>query len=308
MSVMPLSTCATQTLHEKLDCGEITSTVITAQQHNHHFPTHDPMSALCRLEQQQRYASAVNDTPVKTKHYQELSDLTCGTSDDASSSTLLGNESVSYQNTLTTSPNKQDHYRPDNILSTDYFGSTSISPMTVSPSTSTATQIIPILDDRLPSANLQTIQKSINVTNKTLHPPAHYALIETGDDDYCRRSPTASNTDTNNSTIFCLSSQRSSSMIPNTRVNAAAHADYTHSSPANTSTTSTATGSVSKIDLGHLDDEEEAVLEAEIAARRAARRSRRRKHYADTDDEEDHVRIGTRIAEGHRNYQLMQVG
>ncbi|KAI8341139.1 hypothetical protein BC941DRAFT_347147 [Chlamydoabsidia padenii] len=60
-----------------------------------------------------------------------------------------------------------------------------------------------------------------------------------------------------------------------------------------------------RIDLGPLDDEEEAVLEAEIAARRAARRSRRRKHYADTDDEDDQVKIGTRVAEGHRNYQLM---
>ncbi|KAI8086396.1 uncharacterized protein BX664DRAFT_282297 [Halteromyces radiatus] len=66
-----------------------------------------------------------------------------------------------------------------------------------------------------------------------------------------------------------------------------------------------ASTSAARIDLGNLSDEEEAVLEAEIAARRAARRSRRRKHYADTDDEDDHVQIGTRVAEGHRNYQLM---
>lgn len=64
-------------------------------------------------------------------------------------------------------------------------------------------------------------------------------------------------------------------------------------------------GGGTRIDLGPLNHEEEAVLEAEIAARRAARRSRRRKHYADTDDEDDQVQIGTRVAEGHRNYHLM---
>ncbi|CAO3585740.1 unnamed protein product [Absidia cylindrospora] len=68
---------------------------------------------------------------------------------------------------------------------------------------------------------------------------------------------------------------------------------------------SMSSSAAARIDLGNLDDEEEAALEAEIAARRAARRSRRRKHYADTDDEEDQVQIGTRVAEGHRNYQLM---
>ncbi|KAI8344703.1 hypothetical protein BC941DRAFT_478268 [Chlamydoabsidia padenii] len=60
-----------------------------------------------------------------------------------------------------------------------------------------------------------------------------------------------------------------------------------------------------RIDLGQLSDKEEAVLEAEIAARRAARR--RRQHYADSDDDEqnEQIQIGTRVAEGHRNYQLM---
>ncbi|CDH54624.1 phosphatidylinositol-4-phosphate 5-kinase its3 [Lichtheimia corymbifera JMRC:FSU:9682] len=59
-----------------------------------------------------------------------------------------------------------------------------------------------------------------------------------------------------------------------------------------------------------LDPEEQAALKVEIASRRAARRAstRKRRTYADTDDEDDHqdhIRIGTRIAEGHRNYQLM---
>lgn len=61
-----------------------------------------------------------------------------------------------------------------------------------------------------------------------------------------------------------------------------------------------------------LDPEEQAALKVEIASRRAARRAstRKRRTYADTDDEDDHqdhIRIGTRIAEGHRNYQLMYV-
>ncbi|KAI8139047.1 hypothetical protein BJV82DRAFT_522323 [Fennellomyces sp. T-0311] len=63
-------------------------------------------------------------------------------------------------------------------------------------------------------------------------------------------------------------------------------------------------------DLGDLNPEEQAALEAEITARRAARRAsvRKRRTYADidTDDEADHrVTIGTRIAEGHQSYQLM---
>ncbi|KAI9311852.1 hypothetical protein BX666DRAFT_2021189 [Dichotomocladium elegans] len=46
---------------------------------------------------------------------------------------------------------------------------------------------------------------------------------------------------------------------------------------------------------------------AEIAARQAARRAskRSRKTYADEDDEDDRILMGTRVAEGHRNYQLM---
>lgn len=65
------------------------------------------------------------------------------------------------------------------------------------------------------------------------------------------------------------------------------------------------------VDLSDLDTEEQAALEAEITARRAARRaSRRKRTYADRDDDDDlddSVTIGTRIAEGHQNYQLMLV-
>ncbi|KAI9307471.1 hypothetical protein BJ944DRAFT_157993 [Cunninghamella echinulata] len=43
----------------------------------------------------------------------------------------------------------------------------------------------------------------------------------------------------------------------------------------------------------------------ESISKRSIKKIRRRKHYADTDDEEDHIIIGTRVAEGHRNYQLM---
>ncbi|ORZ01468.1 hypothetical protein BCR43DRAFT_434544 [Syncephalastrum racemosum] len=63
------------------------------------------------------------------------------------------------------------------------------------------------------------------------------------------------------------------------------------------------------VDLSDLDTEEQAALEAEITARRAARRaSRRKRTYADRDDDDDlddRVTIGTRIGEGHQNYQLM---
>lgn len=60
-------------------------------------------------------------------------------------------------------------------------------------------------------------------------------------------------------------------------------------------------------DLGALDAEEQAALQAEIAARRAARRaSRRQMSYSEEEDEDDNrVAIGTRVSEGHRNYQLM---
>lgn len=59
--------------------------------------------------------------------------------------------------------------------------------------------------------------------------------------------------------------------------------------------------------IEHLDPDERAALEVEIAARRAARRAshRKRKTYADTDDEDDRIVIGVRIGEGHQNYQLM---
>lgn len=59
-------------------------------------------------------------------------------------------------------------------------------------------------------------------------------------------------------------------------------------------------------DLGELGPEEQAALEAEITARRAARRASRRMHYqCDDENDDNRVLIGTRVAEGHQNYQLM---
>lgn len=59
-------------------------------------------------------------------------------------------------------------------------------------------------------------------------------------------------------------------------------------------------------DLGELGPEEQAALEAEITARRAARRASRRMHYQwDDENDDNRVLIGTRVAEGHQNYQLM---
>lgn len=64
--------------------------------------------------------------------------------------------------------------------------------------------------------------------------------------------------------------------------------------------------SIRLMDLGHLDNDEQLVLEEEIKARRLARRQ---KTYADDRDEDEQddtlVAIGTRVAEGHRNYQMM---
>ncbi|KAF1797119.1 hypothetical protein FB192DRAFT_1291698 [Mucor lusitanicus] len=68
-------------------------------------------------------------------------------------------------------------------------------------------------------------------------------------------------------------------------------------------------------DLGTLNAEEQAALEAEITARRQARRASKRLQsaseldydggYKDYEEDEDRVVIGTRVSEGHRNYQLM---
>jgi hypothetical protein len=55
-------------------------------------------------------------------------------------------------------------------------------------------------------------------------------------------------------------------------------------------------------DLGDLAPEEQLILEQEIAARRAARRASRRRME---EEDDERVLIGTRVAEGHRNYQLM---
>lgn len=62
------------------------------------------------------------------------------------------------------------------------------------------------------------------------------------------------------------------------------------------------------LDLGELDPEEQDALREEIRARKLARKQK--KTYADdADDSEDETRIniGTRVSEGHRNYQMMQV-
>ncbi|KAI8077138.1 hypothetical protein BDF21DRAFT_439204 [Thamnidium elegans] len=61
------------------------------------------------------------------------------------------------------------------------------------------------------------------------------------------------------------------------------------------------------MDLGPLDNEEQIILEEEIKARRLARRQHK-KTYADDDEEDEDLSrttIGTRVAEGHRNYQMM---
>ncbi|KAI9280007.1 hypothetical protein BY458DRAFT_553428 [Sporodiniella umbellata] len=59
-------------------------------------------------------------------------------------------------------------------------------------------------------------------------------------------------------------------------------------------------------DLGELRPEEQAALEAEITARRAARRaSRRVQYHGDDENDDNRVLIGTRVSEGHENYQLM---
>ncbi|KAI7857813.1 hypothetical protein BDC45DRAFT_434825 [Circinella umbellata] len=85
--------------------------------------------------------------------------------------------------------------------------------------------------------------------------------------------------------------------------------------PVLSQSSSTATASSStrphqrRPDLGDLNREEQEALKAEITQRRAARRVsklRRRKTYADEDDhDDDRVVVGTRVAEGHRNYPLM---
>jgi hypothetical protein len=57
--------------------------------------------------------------------------------------------------------------------------------------------------------------------------------------------------------------------------------------------------SIMTVNLGELDQDEQAILEADIKARKKTRR--RASKY----DEDDRVIIGTRVSEGHRNYQLM---
>lgn len=59
-------------------------------------------------------------------------------------------------------------------------------------------------------------------------------------------------------------------------------------------------------DLGELTLEEQNALQKVIAERMQARRMSNKKFFFD-EEEEDRVAIGTRVAEGHRNYQLMLV-
>ncbi|CAO3629424.1 unnamed protein product [Cunninghamella blakesleeana] len=54
-----------------------------------------------------------------------------------------------------------------------------------------------------------------------------------------------------------------------------------------------------------LDDHDHTFECSDTISKKSSKKVRRRKHYADTDDEEDHIIIGTKVAEGHRNYQLM---
>lgn len=72
--------------------------------------------------------------------------------------------------------------------------------------------------------------------------------------------------------------------------------------------------SIRLMDLGPLNTDEQHVLEEDMIARRLARRQHRKTYADDEDDDEydqgggessNHVSIGTRVAEGHRNYQLM---
>lgn len=61
-------------------------------------------------------------------------------------------------------------------------------------------------------------------------------------------------------------------------------------------------------DLGNLDPEEQAALQADINARKAARRASKRYTSYSEGEDDDHnslMAIGTRVSEGHRNYQLM---
>ena len=81
------------------------------------------------------------------------------------------------------------------------------------------------------------------------------------------------------------------------------------SQSSSTATASSAHPHQRRPDLGDLNSEEQETLKAEITQRRVARRVsklRRRKTYADEDDhDDDRVVVGTRVAEGHRNYPLM---
>lgn len=82
---------------------------------------------------------------------------------------------------------------------------------------------------------------------------------------------------------------------------------HNNSLQQNTTTPLKSPSSVRLMDLGPLDNDEQHVLEEEIRARRLARRQQHKRTYADDDEDEEESRttIGTRVAEGHRNYQMM---
>jgi hypothetical protein len=67
--------------------------------------------------------------------------------------------------------------------------------------------------------------------------------------------------------------------------------------------------SIRLMDLGPLDTDEQHELEEDIKARRLARRQQKKTYADDDEDEEEEnlhqLTIGTRVAEGHRNYQMM---
>jgi hypothetical protein len=80
-----------------------------------------------------------------------------------------------------------------------------------------------------------------------------------------------------------------------------------HESILSPSIMSPVSNHIMNMDLGDLDEEEHDVLRKEIRARRLIRKQK--KTYADDDmddsESESRVKIGTRVSEGHRNYQMM---
>ncbi|SAM05285.1 hypothetical protein [Absidia glauca] len=240
---MPLSACATQTLHENTECGGILSTSLPGLQ-----PSHDPSTvASPDKKQHDPPIRAVSLNPTATG--QELSDLsldkaTCTPSGSFTSASL-----------------------DDTALAPHRTRSVETTPSIAPPRKITTEGSLPATTTTIPPTAVTTATQTPTTTpRKTMKQPL---------------------------TIHTNNTDRRTSLTTSVR------------SPYYRSPSMASSGGGTRIDLGPLNHEEEAVLEAEIAARRAARRSRRRKHYADTDDEDDQIQIGTRVAEGHRNYHLM---